>query len=255
MLGRRTSKRRQTNIASSSQDFDRRQFISQEVEDYYNGRLADKAAIRERGIQGVDEIAKILREFYANLKFTDQRHYVVLVRTLSRLNKPIHFFHTKLTVAADHWLRFISTRLLPTTHTSDITKERAVMIFAILTDVPFDIGRFLHRSIWNSAMGGLTVGLYHPSLIIPGNELLQLDSMISVNRRPAGRARALVQPHQRQPPALGFEERVYRLMDEFAYQQQLWALWANQMNILMSSRPHYPPDELAGPPIAELRNE
>ncbi|PIN13262.1 hypothetical protein CDL12_14119 [Handroanthus impetiginosus] len=81
--------------------------------------------------------------------------------TLSRLNEPIHFPRTILTFTADNWLRFISARLLPSSHTSEVTRERAVMIYSILTDVPFDIGHFLYRSILKSAMGGLTMGLYH----------------------------------------------------------------------------------------------
>ncbi|PIN07042.1 hypothetical protein CDL12_20397 [Handroanthus impetiginosus] len=180
--------------------------------------------------------------------------------TLSRLNEPIHFPRTTLTFAADNWLRFVSARLLPSSHTSEVTRERAIMIYAILTDVPFDIGRFLHRSILKSAMGGLTMGLYHPSLITelcahaglerqPGDELLQPDSMIRADRRPPRQAEAPVQPRPRQPPpAPGLEARVDRLADEFSYQQQWWALWANQMNIPMSSRPHYPPNEPAEPP-------
>ncbi|PIM99730.1 hypothetical protein CDL12_27770 [Handroanthus impetiginosus] len=126
--------------------------------------------------------------------------------TLSRLNELIHFSRTKLTVATDHWLRFVSTRLLPTTHTSKVMKERAMMIFAIPTDVTFDIDRFLHRSIWKSAIGGLTIGLYHPSLITAlcaqaglerqsGDELLQPDLMISADRRLAGQARAHIRPN------------------------------------------------------------
>ncbi|PIN25880.1 hypothetical protein CDL12_01374 [Handroanthus impetiginosus] len=191
--------------------------------------------------------------------------------TLSRLNEPIHFPRTTLTFAADNWLRFVSARLLPSSHTSEVTRERAVMIYAILTDVPFDIGHFLHRSILKSAMGGLTVGLYHPSLITelcaraglerqPGDELLQPDSMIRADRRLPRQVEAPVQPRQRQPPlAPGLETRVDQLADEvhqlqlqqqqhFSYQQQWWALWAYQMNILMSSHPHYPPNEPAEPP-------
>ncbi|PIN19977.1 hypothetical protein CDL12_07343 [Handroanthus impetiginosus] len=127
--------------------------------------------------------------------------------TLSRLNEPIHFPRTTLTFAADNWLRFVSARLLPSSHTSEVTRERAVMIYAILTDVPFDIGHFLHKSILKSAMGSLIVGLYHPSLITelcaragwerqPGDELLQPNSMIRVDRQPPRQAGAPVQPRQ-----------------------------------------------------------
>ncbi|PIN13944.1 hypothetical protein CDL12_13431 [Handroanthus impetiginosus] len=191
--------------------------------------------------------------------------------TLSHLNEPIHFSHTKLNVVVDNWLRFISARLLPTSYTSEVTREHAVMIFAILIDVSFDI------VIWKSAMGGLTVGLYHPSLITAlcaraclerqlRDELLPPDSMIRADRRPARRARAPIQPRQKQRLAPRLEERVDKLADEvhqlqlqqeqqFAYQQQWWALWADQMNIPMSSRPHYPPDELADSPPADMGDE
>ncbi|PIN11694.1 hypothetical protein CDL12_15703 [Handroanthus impetiginosus] len=107
--------------------------------------------------------------------------------TLSRLNEPIHFPRTTLTFAADNWLRFVSARLLPSSHTSEVTRERAVMIYAILTDVPFDIG----------------------------DQLLQPDSMIRADRRPPRQAGAPVQPRHRQPPpALGLEARVDRLANE-----------------------------------------
>ncbi|PIN03663.1 hypothetical protein CDL12_23806 [Handroanthus impetiginosus] len=191
--------------------------------------------------------------------------------TLSRLNEPIHFPHATLTFAADNWLRFVSARLLPSSYTSEVMRECVVMIYAILTDVPFDIGRFLHRSILKRANGGLTMGLYHPSLISalcaraclerqPGDELLQPDSMIRADRRPPRQARAPAQPRQRQPPPVpGLEARVDQLAEEvhqlqlqqeqhFSYQQQWWALWADQMNIPMSSRPHYPSNEPAEPP-------
>ncbi|PIN20751.1 hypothetical protein CDL12_06558 [Handroanthus impetiginosus] len=80
---------------------------------------------------------------------------------------------------SDNWLRFVSTRLLPSSHTFEVMRERAVMIYAILTDVPLDIGRFLHKSIWKSALGGLIVGLYHPSLI---TELCALTMVGTVGR-------------------------------------------------------------------------
>ncbi|PIN01739.1 hypothetical protein CDL12_25750 [Handroanthus impetiginosus] len=181
--------------------------------------------------------------------------------TLSRLNEPIHFPRTTLTFAADNWLRFISARLLPSSHTSEVTRERAVMIYAILTDVPFDIGHFLHRSIMKSAMGGLTMLCARAGLERqPGDELLPPDSMIHADRRPPRQAKAPVQPRPRQPPPVpGLEARVDRLADEvhqlqlqqqqhFSYQQQWWALLADQMNIPTSSRPHYPPNEPVEPP-------
>ncbi|PIN26971.1 hypothetical protein CDL12_00253 [Handroanthus impetiginosus] len=161
--------------------------------------------------------------------------------TLSRLNEPIHFSRTKLTFVADSWLRFVSTRLLPSSHTSEVTRERAVMIFAILTDVPFDIGRFLHKSIWKSAMGGLTVGLYHPSLIT------ELYARVGLERQPKD---------ELLPPYLIILHHLQLQQEQqFGYQQQWWALWADQMHIPMSNCPRYPPNEPAKPPPADMGNE
>ncbi|PIN26624.1 hypothetical protein CDL12_00604 [Handroanthus impetiginosus] len=225
------------------------------------GCFLDRVVIRKRGIKDVDEIVErrhweefindpgvanktLVREFYANLKFTDQQHHAITIRgksvnfsartinslfdtpsinspgklqkfledhppldticelicmddpqwTLSRLNKPIYFSRTKLTIV--------------------VMKECTVMIFAILTDVPFDIGRFLHRSIWKkSAMRGLSIGLYHSSLITA----------------------------------------LCALADEYGLIR--WVLWTDQMNIPMSSHSHYQPDEPAAPPLADMRDE
>ncbi|PIN17865.1 hypothetical protein CDL12_09466 [Handroanthus impetiginosus] len=174
---------------------------------------------------------------------------------LSHLNEPIHFPRTTLTFAADNWLRSVSARLLPSSHTFEVTRERVVMIYAILTDVPFDISRFLHRSILKSLERQ------------PGDELLQPDSMIRADHRPPRQAEAPVQPRPRQPPpAPGLEARVDQLADEvhqlqlqqeqqFSYQQQWWALWADQMNIPMNSRPHYPPDDPSEPPPADMGDD
>ncbi|PIN20700.1 hypothetical protein CDL12_06612 [Handroanthus impetiginosus] len=257
MSGRRSSKRRQTDIASTSQGFDQRQLIGQEAADYYIGRLLDKALIRKRVVKDIDEIVErchweefindprvanktLLREFYANLKFTNQQHHAITVRgksvnfstrTINSLfgtpsintheelqefledNPPLDTICKLICRDDPQWTMSQSISPIP------ITKKHAMMIFAILTDVAFDIGRFLHRSIWKSAMDGLSIGLYHPSLITTlcaraglerqlGDELLQPDSMIA-----------------------GLEERVDRLADEvhqlqlrqeqqFAHQQQ-----------------------------------
>ncbi|PIN15095.1 hypothetical protein CDL12_12264 [Handroanthus impetiginosus] len=190
--------------------------------------------VREKGIKGVDEIAErrhwdefindpgvanktLVREFYANLKFIDQQHHVVTVRgkSVNFSAKTINSFfcipsintHGKLQgFMEDHIPLDIICELLPTTHTSDITKDCVVMIYTILTDVVFDIGRFLHRSIWKNAMGGLSVGLYHLFLIT------------------ALCARAV-----------GLEERVDRLADE-VHQLQLQQ---EQTFCINSSGKHY----------------
>ncbi|PIN21870.1 hypothetical protein CDL12_05420 [Handroanthus impetiginosus] len=134
-----------------------------------------------------------------------------------------------------------------------MTREHAVMIYAILTDVPFDI----------ECNGVLTMGLYHPSLITelcaraglerkPGDELLPPDSMIRADRRPPRQAEAPVQPRPRQPlPAPGLEARVDRLADEV---HQLQLQQQQHFSYQQQCRPHYPPNEPAEP-SPDMRDE
>ncbi|PIN22252.1 hypothetical protein CDL12_05040 [Handroanthus impetiginosus] len=118
--------------------------------------------------------------------------------TLSRLNELIPFSRTKLTI-----------------------EDCAVMIYAILTNVPFDIARFWHRSFWKSVMGGLSIGLYHPSLII----------------------------------ALCAKAGLERQLGDEMLQSESMRLWANQMNIPMSSCPHHQPDEPTEPPPVDIGDD
>ncbi|PIN18203.1 hypothetical protein CDL12_09133 [Handroanthus impetiginosus] len=81
------------------------------------------------------------------------------------------------------WMRFINARLFPSSHTSEINKDRTILLYAILTDVPLDIGSYIHNVIWKSVWGGLTINLYFSNLItalcqqegirnLPGDELI-----------------------------------------------------------------------------------
>ena len=82
------------------------------------------------------------------------------------------------------WHYFIRSRLIPSSHLSDVTKDRAILIFFILTDHFIDIGGVMHASICHS-IWEVSVGLYFPSFTMamcrnarviwgPDEEILQL---------------------------------------------------------------------------------
>ncbi|PIN08698.1 hypothetical protein CDL12_18723 [Handroanthus impetiginosus] len=99
-------------------------------------------------------------------------------------NEPVGIPRSSLTNEAWDWLRFINARLYPSSHLSEISKDRAILLYAILTGVPLNIGRYINGAILKSARGGMTISLYFPSLVtalcqqeglvnLPGDELIQ----------------------------------------------------------------------------------
>lgn len=55
--------------------------------------------------------------------------------------------------------------MMPTTHVSDVIKERAVLLFAIVKGKTVDVGQVIHNSICHAIQRGSTGGLPYPSLI------------------------------------------------------------------------------------------
>lgn len=58
-----------------------------------------------------------------------------------------------------------SSNIIPTHHHSDVTKERAILLFAIGNGLKVDIGVIIHDSILNAIKSSTSRGLPHPSLI------------------------------------------------------------------------------------------
>ena len=75
-------------------------------------------------------------------------------------------FHSKdLSRYGKIWYAFLCAKLLPSTHTSDVTKEKALLLFAIVQDLLIDIGAIINFSIRRCLRGNFSGGLPHPSLI------------------------------------------------------------------------------------------
>ena len=57
-------------------------------------------------------------------------------------------FHSKdLSQYGKIWYAFLCAKLLPSTHTSDVTKEKALLLYAIVQDFIIDIGAIISFSI------------------------------------------------------------------------------------------------------------
>ena len=70
---------------------------------------------------------------------------------------------TSLTVEARAWQYFVCHKMMPANHYSNVTIERAVLVYAILKGMSIDVGRVLFDSIIYTVKNRLV--LYFPSLI------------------------------------------------------------------------------------------
>ena len=69
-----------------------------------------------------------------------------------------------LTKEAKIWHYFVGARFMPSSHLSDVTRDRAIVIYYIVTRKTIHVGSVMHASILHN-INGVVVGLYFPSLI------------------------------------------------------------------------------------------
>ncbi|XP_075500524.1 uncharacterized protein LOC142539131 [Primulina tabacum] len=63
------------------------------------------------------------------------------------------------------WASFILARILPSTHQTEITKDKAALVHAITTGQSIDLGKIIHGSILRTSTGLITTGLPCPHII------------------------------------------------------------------------------------------
>ena len=80
-------------------------------------------------------------------------------------NEFLNFPRTGLSSAFRIWHYFISSILNPSTHGSSISKERAILNFAIAKGINFDVEHVIESSIIEATNGKCTGGITHPSTI------------------------------------------------------------------------------------------
>ena len=128
----------------------------------------------------VDFSAKSINRYY-NLKpisseafdrLHEHLNYLEVLRLLTNgqgewnLNNEGHAVHFKakhLAYIPKVWHHFITSRLIPTTNVCEVTRKRALLNFAIIQDIPFDVGQVIEDAILYNRDVKMNLG--HPFLI------------------------------------------------------------------------------------------
>ena len=83
-----------------------------------------------------------------------------------KINSAGHAVHLKakhLAFIPKVWHHFINSRLIPTTNVCEVTVKRALRNYAILQDIPFDVGQVIEDAILHNRDAKVNLG--HPFLI------------------------------------------------------------------------------------------
>ena len=75
----------------------------------------------------------------------------------------VHFKAKHLAFIPKVWHHFITSRLIPTTNVCEVTANRALLNYAILQDIPFDVGQVIEDAILHNRDAKMNLG--HPFLI------------------------------------------------------------------------------------------
>ena len=69
----------------------------------------------------------------------------------------------QLAYIAKVWHHFITSRLIPTTNVCEVTAKRALLNYAIIQDIPFDVGQVIGDAIIHNRDAKMNLG--YPFLI------------------------------------------------------------------------------------------
>ena len=75
----------------------------------------------------------------------------------------VHFKAKHLAFSPKVWHHFITSRLVPTTNVCEVTAKRALLNYAIIQDIPFDVGQVIEDAILHNRDAKMNLG--HPFLI------------------------------------------------------------------------------------------
>ena len=75
----------------------------------------------------------------------------------------IHFKAKHLPFIPKVWHQFITSLLIPTTNVCEVTAKRALLNYAIIQDIPFDVGQVIEDAILHNWDAKMNLG--HPFLI------------------------------------------------------------------------------------------
>ena len=132
------------------------------------------------GARGVGRLQREVNQFF-NLdpvppepfdRLHAQPDYPEILRVLTNgqgawnLNSEGHAVHYQakyLAYIPKVWHHFITSRLIPTTNVCEVTAKRALLNYAILQDIPFDVGQVIEDAILHNRDAKMNLG--HPFLI------------------------------------------------------------------------------------------
>ena len=135
--------------------------------------------VRVRGVL-VDFSAESINSFYGleNIppgpfdQLREHPDYPEVIRVLTkgrgewRINSAGHAVNFKakhLAYIPKVWHHFITSRLIPTTNVCEVTAQRSLLNFAIIQDIPFDVGQVIEDAILHNRDAKMNLG--HPFLI------------------------------------------------------------------------------------------
>ena len=75
----------------------------------------------------------------------------------------VHFKAKHLAYILKVWHHFITSRLIPTTNVCEVMAKRVLLNYAIIQDIPFDVGQVIEDAILNNE--DAKMNLRHPCLI------------------------------------------------------------------------------------------
>ena len=135
--------------------------------------------VRVRGVL-VDFSAELINSFYGLEhvppgpfdQLREHPDYPEVIRVLTkgrgewRINSAGHAVNFKakhLAYIPKVWHHFITSRLIPTTNVCEVTAQRSLLNFAIIQDIPFDVGQVIEDAILHNRDAKMNLG--HPFLI------------------------------------------------------------------------------------------
>ena len=75
----------------------------------------------------------------------------------------VHFKAKNLAYIPKVWHHFITSSLIPTTNVCEVIAKRALLNYAIIQDIPFDVGQVIEDAIFHNLDAKMSMG--HPFLI------------------------------------------------------------------------------------------
>ena len=103
---------------------------------------------------------------YEHLDYLEITRILTNDRGEWKLNSEGHAVHFKakhLAFIPKEWHHFITSRLVPTTNVCEVIAKRALLNYAIIQDIPFDVGQVIEDAILHNRDAKMNMG--HPFLI------------------------------------------------------------------------------------------